>query len=299
MLSIFTPSRTESIGLTWLGQGGDGGPVPMLPEDITGVFPQAYWNNLAGRTNTLTHPTNSSNQAHPTITVQWATSGEWLTSLGDEYPAERLLDGLCTSYGTNENTAQTVTLSGVPPGYHSVLLYAMQRAAESNQMDFQVLTFHSDGTQKAMAQRFIRPQNSDEYYKKPGFILVNSETPATRAVGNTLWINNLKPEDGRIQVRFFSPGRAETNAFGDPARGPGLNGLQLLLNPPVMTTVITSSNELLISWPAAVADFMLETTDKLNPPDWRLVVPIPIVSGDRYELRLPASKPQEYFRLRR
>src|SRR4030095_5707305 len=58
MLSIFTPSRPESIGLTWLGQGGDGGPVPMLPEDITGVFPQAYWNNLAGRTNTLTHPTN-------------------------------------------------------------------------------------------------------------------------------------------------------------------------------------------------------------------------------------------------
>src|SRR5438093_862917 len=44
--------------------------------------------------------------------------------------------------------------------------------------------------------------------------------------------DNLQPgSDGLIIVNFFSPGRVDLPG-GDPIRGPGLNALQLLLNPP-------------------------------------------------------------------
>ena len=298
MLSIFTPSATESVGLNWVGQGAASGPTYMFPEDITGLFLQAYWNNLAGSTGSVTRPTNSSNLPYPTITVQWATSGEWRVGAGEEDPAQRMFDGFCASYGTNDQTAQTVTFSGLPRGRHSVLLYTVQVPLEFFHMDFQVLTFHSDGTPKPIVRRFIRPQNSDEYNPRPEFVLVNSDHPATRAVGNTMWINNLQPEDGRIQIRFFSPGRTNRNASGDPTRGPGLNGMQLLLNPIVLSIGIVSSNEILLSWPAAGKDFTLESTEKLSPLDWQPVPATPTLREDRLEVNLPINKPQQYFRLR-
>jgi hypothetical protein len=298
MLNVFTPSATESVGLNWVGQGAASGPTYMFPEDITGVFLQAYWNNLAGSTGTVTRPTNSSNLPHPTITVQWASSGEWRVGAGEQDPVQRMFDGLCTSYGTNEQTAQTVTFSGVPPGRHSLLLYTVQVPIEFFNMDFQILTFQSDGTPKPVVRRFIRPQNSDEYNPRPEFVLVDSDQPATRAVGNTLSINNLQPEDGRIHIRFFSPGRTNRGALGDPTRGPGLNGLQLLLNPILLNIAINSSNEMLLSWPAAGQNFALESTEQLNPADWRLVKATPTLREDRLEVRLPMNNRQQYFRLR-
>jgi len=37
-----------------------------------------------------------------------------------------MLNGMCTSFGTAAAQAQTVSLSGVPPGNHSVLPYTVQ-----------------------------------------------------------------------------------------------------------------------------------------------------------------------------
>jgi hypothetical protein len=298
MLSIFTPSAIESIGLNWVGQGAASGPTYMFPEDITGRFLQAYWNNLSGSTGNVVRPTNSSNLPHPTITVQWATSGEWRVGTGEQDPVQRMFDGFCASYGTNDQSAQTVTFSGLSPGRHSVLLYTVQVALEFFNMDFQVLTFYSDGTPKPILRRFIRPQNADEYNARREFVLVHSDHPATRAVGNTMWINNLQPEDGRIRIRFFSPGRTNRGAFGDPTRGPGLNGMQLLLNPIVLSAAIISSNQLLISWPAAGEDFTLESTEKLSPLDWQRMPASPTLRQDRLEMSLPISDSQRYFRLR-
>src|SRR5207344_2940603 len=64
------------------------------------------------------------------------------------------------------------------------------------------------------------------------FSLVTSDTADSRGVGNFMRFDNLSPgADGIIQISFFSPGRVELPG-GDPVRGPGLNGLQLVLNPP-------------------------------------------------------------------
>jgi hypothetical protein len=229
LLSIFATSPTESIGLNWLGHGSASGPVEMLPGDIAGLHPQAYWNNITGSLGSLMQPLNSSNQVQATITVQWNTSGQWGVGTGDWDPTVRMLDGMCTSAATNQETAQSVTFSNVPPGNHSLVLDTVQTPREFFSMDFQALTFNADGTIAAMQQRFIRPQNADEYNAAPAFLLVTSETPATRSVGNVMRFDNLRPVDGRIQLRFFSPDRIQ------------LNGLQLLLNPtgtapPLFTT---------------------------------------------------------------
>jgi hypothetical protein len=285
MLSIFTPSATESIGLNFIGQGAASGPFEMFPEDITGFHPQAYWNNIRGASNHLANPTNSSNQLHPTITVQWATSGEWRAYVGEDDPTLRMFEGIATSFATNETAAQTVTFSNVPPGNHSLLLYTVQIPLEFFSMDFQAVTFGTDGTPRTMQQRFIRPQNGDEYHASPGFHLVASDTPATRAVGNTLRFDNLQPEDGRIQIRFFSPNRTERLPPADPIRGPGLNGLQLLLNTPrvpVPTRIVSvgySGNSASVSFATIGGLFysVEHTGDPGEPATWTPL--LPAVSG--------------------
>ncbi|MCI0744185.1 MAG: HYR domain-containing protein, partial [Verrucomicrobia subdivision 3 bacterium] len=56
-----------------------------------------------------------------------------------------------------------------------------------------------------------------------------------RGVGNMVRFDTLQPgPDGMIEIKFYSPGRVDLPG-GDPIRGPGLNGLQLVLNPPPAT----------------------------------------------------------------
>jgi hypothetical protein len=142
-----------------------------------------------------------------------------------------MLDSMASSHGTNDATAQSVTFSNVPPGSHSLLVYSVQVPLRSFAMDFQALTFDPDGSVASSERRFIRPETSDEYRAAPGFHLVTSETPATRAVGNTMRFDDLQPGDGRIQLRFFSPDRVQPPPPADPVRGPGVSGVQLLINP--------------------------------------------------------------------
>ena len=231
MLSIFTPSETESIGLSWAGAGANGAPTAMLPQDITGFTPQAYWNNLTGGSGTASALVNSRNEINGTVSVTWATSGEWGAGTGTSDPLERMLNGMCTSASTDEGGAQTVTFAGVPAGNHSLFLYTVQVPQEFFNMDFAAVT-HDAGGSDVIQRRYIRPLNSDEYNPSPGFGLVTATTAADRSVGNMMRFDNLQPgPDGFIQVRFFSPGRVDLPG-GDPIRGPGLNGLQLFLNPP-------------------------------------------------------------------
>jgi hypothetical protein len=231
MLSIFTPSAIESIGLNFLGHGSASGPVVMFSHDITGLHPQAYWTNVTGNVGSVSHPITSSNRPHATISVYWSTSSQWGAGVGDYTPINRMFDGMATSHGTNDATAQSVTFSNVPPGSHSLLVYTVQIPLEFFSMDFQALTFETNGTVASSQRRFIRPENSDEYHVSPGFHLVTSDTPAARTVGNTMRFDNLQPGDGRIQLRFFSADRAQPPPPADPIRGPGVSGLQLLLNP--------------------------------------------------------------------
>ena len=250
MLSIFTPSATESIGFSWRGGGANGAPTDMLPGDITGFQAQAYWNNLTGGSGNLASPLNSSNQPHATVTLEWSTSGEWGVGTGNQSPLERMLNGTSTSFGVNELGAQSVTLNGVPPGRHSLLLYAVQVPAEFFNMDFKVTTFNSDGSEKTVQRRYTRPQNADEFNASPGFLLMSSQDPANRSIGNMLRFDGLQSDNGRILINMWAPGRAQPPGQ-DPIRGPGLNAFQLVLNAPdvgeapVITRQPVSANAIL------------------------------------------------------
>lgn len=223
MLSIFTPSTIESIGVSWVGEGANGAPTPMPITDIAGFQPQAYWNNLTDASGGPFDMTNSFNAVHPTIKLTWSTSGEWGVGTGSGSPTERMLNGIATVRGDNDAGAQTVTLSGVPAGTHSLLLYAVQVPLEFASMEVSVRTHDSVGG-NVDQHRSIRPQNSDEYNPSPGFILVTSETPATRGVGNMMRFDNLVAPDGFVEIRMWSANRSD--------RGPGLNAFQLVLNAP-------------------------------------------------------------------
>jgi hypothetical protein len=247
MLSIFTPSATESIGLSWQGAGANGTPTAIHPDDITGFHKQAYWNNISGGSGTLATTTNSNDQLNPTVAVNWATSGEWGAGTDANTPTGRMLNGIDTVTGTDSNTASTVTFSGVPSGIHSLLIYTVQVPLEFFNMNFQVIT-HDGGGNEIIQERFIRPQNSDEYNPSPGFILVTATVATNRSVGNMMRFDNLQPgPDGVILVRAWAPGRADLGG-GQPIRGPGINGMQLLLSPgvvqepPVITQQPVSKN---------------------------------------------------------
>src|SRR6266568_2436096 len=242
ILSIFTPSAIESIGVSFEGSGANGAPTAMLFDDITGFSPQAYWNNVTGGAGTLATPMapiDSSSNTVDAITITWATSGQWGVGTGNQDPLERMLNGMDTSFSTARYAAdgvtlvaQTVTFMGVPPpagAGHSLLLYTVQVPLEFFNMDFFVVTHDAMGAD-VVQQRFIRPLNADEFNPSPGFILVTASTPETRSVGSMLRFDNLQPQDGFIQIQFYSPGRVQTG--GQPIRGPGLNGFQLLLDPP-------------------------------------------------------------------
>ena len=248
MLSIFTPSTTESIGLNWRGAGANGAPTALLFDDITGFHQQAYWNNLTGGSGSMANPTNSNNQPHPTITVDWATSGEWAAGTGNDDAMARLGNGICTSFSTDLTSAQTVTFSGVPAGTHSLIVYTIQVPLEFFNMNFQVIT-HDAGGGDVIQERYIRPLNSDEYNPAPSFILVTATDAASRSVGDMMRFDNLQPgTDGIIIVKFYSPGRVQPPPPAQPIRGPGVNGMQLLLNPgpvvepPVITQAPISKN---------------------------------------------------------
>jgi hypothetical protein len=76
------------------------------------------------------------------------------------------------------------------------------------------------------------------------------------------------------------------------------NALSSIQMRPHCVPCLVRSNQLLLSWPMTATNVTPEATETLSPPDWRQVLEQPALQGDRFELRLPFSKPQEYFRLR-
>lgn len=305
LLSIFTPSLIESIGLNFLGHGSGSGPAVMFSHDITGLHPQAYWTNVAANVGSLTRPITSSNQPHATISVYWATSSQWGNAVGDDTPIQRMFDGMATSHGTNDATAQSVTFSNVPPGSHTLLVYTVQIPLQFFSMDFQALTFETNGSIAISQQRFIRPENGDEYRVSPGFHLVTSETSETRAVGNTMRFDNLQPGDGRILLRFSSPDRAQPPPPADPIRGPGISGLQLLLNPFGVQTrsgdVIYSGTSASFSYPTIRGlTYTVEYADALGTlANWTPLLPARVGTGAPATAVDSAANPRmRFYRVR-
>ena len=209
-----------------------------------------------------------------------------------------MLNGIVTTFSTNDANAQTITFNNVPPGNHSLLVYTVQVPLEFFDIDFSVVTRDATGAD-VVQRRYIRPQNADEYTASPGYVLVSAQTPEARAVGNTLRFDDIQPgPDRSVQLRFYSPGRRQSPG-AEPIRGPGVNALQLLLDAGVVqdqpfVTILRQGEDIVVSWSQKLLRDTLESTPSLTDLNWTAVAG---VSNNRYTVTLRTGV--RFFRLKK
>ncbi|MSU37187.1 MAG: hypothetical protein EXS36_19260 [Pedosphaera sp.] len=227
--TIFTPAAVKSIALNFHGGGANGAPTDLNPTDIAGLQPQAYWNNLAGGSG------DSDSQATPgllysdnqpsTVTVTWASSGEWGSGTGSASSTQRLLNGLLQSAPA---TPGLITFNNVPAGEHTVIVYTVGIPLQFQDADYTV-------TGLTASTVYTTVMNADQYNPAPGFFRGTSTDPKARTLASFVRFDKVKAAaDGSITVGWTTI----TTGFD---RGAPVNAVQLVLNappagnPPVIT----------------------------------------------------------------
>ena len=230
--SIFTPSAPTSIGIHFWGSSANGagpqgntGPTPnyLVPTDIVGVQPQAYWNvatNATGNTGdgaTLPDSLTDSDGKPSTVTFEFATSNTWGAGTGLETPTQKMLNGIAG--GNAIGTDQTMTFHNVPAGKHSVLVYCVNAPLNFHTVSYAI------GTQKY----YIRVMNSDEYKPAPGFYRGTSTDAAKPSIADFIRFDNVSPDaSGDVTLTFA------VIAQGGQNNQSGVNAIQLVLNAPAV-----------------------------------------------------------------
>ena len=247
---LFTPSATESVGVSFAGGGANGAPTSINDDDVMGIQLQAHWNNAAGGSGSLA-PVNSSGD-QSSITFDWATGGAWGAGTGDNSAINRMLNGLV---GRNVAGQNTFTFGNVPDGSHSLLVYAV-----GPPLQFQTVSFNVGGT-----TYYMRTMNSDEYNAAPGFYRGFSTDSKSPTVGNFVRFDNLTADvNGAIVLT------TETLTTGFD-RQTGVNGLQLVLNavPPGDPPVIVVDPQPTVAAGGAVARLSVSATGQGLTYQWR------------------------------
>jgi hypothetical protein len=72
----------------------------------------------------------------------------------------------------------------------------------------------------------------------------------------------------------------------------------LMLSPPVLRVALTTTNTLLIAWPAAATGYALQQNPDLATTNWTSVTNTPDLVGDEYQVILPPASGQGFYRLR-
>jgi hypothetical protein len=233
---IFTPSTTTSIGIHFWGNSANGAgpqgnvdpnrPNFLVPNDIVGVQPQAYWNvvtNSAANTgnngdqSTMADTLTDSSGAASAVTFEFTTSGAWGSGTGVSTPDQILLNG--TAGTSASGTDQTVTFHNVPAGNHSVLIYCVSAPLQFTTVKYTI------GTQSY----YIRVMNSDEWKPAPGFYRGTSTDSKNPSVADFVRFDNVSPDaNGDVTLTYA--------ALANTGQGnaTGLNGIQLILNAPAV-----------------------------------------------------------------
>ena len=72
----------------------------------------------------------------------------------------------------------------------------------------------------------------------------------------------------------------------------------LTVNPRPLLGAIWSGDALLISWPVATSNFVLEVSPSLFPANWVPVTNPPIQVGDEYQASIQPTNSSSFYRLR-
>jgi hypothetical protein len=231
---IFTPSATKSIGVNFRGGGANGAPTTNGPTSVTGIFPQAFWNDAQNAANGqlpdfAVDPAIElfDSDGNPsTITFDFQTSGTWGAGTGDSTPTARILNGLV--HQQPNSSSPGITFGNVPPGRHSVIVYTVGIPLQFQDADYTITGVNTE-------TYYVRVINSDEYNAAPGFYRGSSKNPAARSLASFVRFDNVEPDgNGSINLNWLTV----TPGFD---RGAPVNAIQLLLNtsaapqPPVIT----------------------------------------------------------------
>jgi hypothetical protein len=188
----------------------------METNDIAGLVPQAYWNNVAaGGSGTADTLLDSDNQASP-VTLEWTTSGEWGAGTGAASATQRMLNGLLQAL---PGAPGTIVFSGVPDGAHTIIAYTVGIPLQFQNANYSVIA--QGGTNTV----YTRVMNADEYNAGPGFFRGASTDPNVRPLSSYVRFDNVHADGGVITLAWDTI----TTGFD---RGAPVNAVQLILNSP-------------------------------------------------------------------
>ena len=261
---LFTPSATQSIGISFRGGGANGAPTLVGTNAVTGIFPQAYWNDAAN-TSAGTLPDAgvdpavdllTSDGTPSTITFDFQTSGTWGAGTGDASPTARILNGLV--HQQPNSSASGLTFGNVPAGRHSVIVYTVGIPLQFQDADYTI-------TGKNTETYYTRVINADEYNAAPGFYRGISKDPARRSLASFVRFDNVEAgADGTINLNWVTV----TPGFD---RGAPVNAIQLILNatPAPQPPVIATQPQPTVAPASGVAQLSVSATGTGLTYQWR------------------------------
>ena len=290
------PSNLEPyVGINFVGGGGGALGGTLMSTDVAGAVPQEHWNNLSGATFDNVALTDATGAATP-VTLFATAAGTFYagTGAGDDATADGVL---LQGYIHNNNAPEPiqVVLNGVPNGTYHLLVYCV---------GFQFQATYEQAVDLDGAVTYptlhVQGQTGLDYNRDPGLVRMSSTDPDNRDLGNYVQFDNVSPfTDGSLGLLVFSESLSPGNGLI-----PALNAIQLVrVNPitarPALGSSLGSPNTLTLSWGAAAAGYVLESSATLGATsNWTLVdgSPNPIAGAGSFEVQTTASG--GYYRLR-
>ena len=114
-------------------------------------------------------------------------------------------------------------------------------------------------------------------------------------IGRSLYSNDLYFDVSLDEFRIYSGALNTSEIAASQALGPD----QLLnTNSPIVNAAASVGN-LTVSWPVALAGYVVLTTTNLAEGLWTAAVVTPQISGGQWQITVPATNVAQYFRLQK
>ena len=122
--------------------------------------------------------------------------------------------------------------------------------------------------------------------------------PMSSIHDNYSWINrSLYPTDPYVdntinEFRIYSGAMSAQQVSANDAAGPDALGAI----PPTLSATVFGGN-VIVSWPSSYTGYILSSKSSLTGGSWNPVEAAPVVSGDNYQVTLPATNAVQFLQL--
>jgi hypothetical protein len=116
-----------------------------------------------------------------------------------------------------------------------------------------------------------------------------NDLPITGVTGTNLFLTLAQPTNsGRYST-------LATNLVG--TNYADIVNLSVIAPPTVLSALFNSANQIQISWPTGAVAYALYSSSNLSPAIWIPVIPAPIISNGQFQVIIPPTNSQQFFRL--